>query len=123
MPHGAYGKFDDRSWQDYSCLTFSGSFTTLEYLGKKGKINDLFADFKKVPNNEKKEVGQSLNHLKQDLFRPPNGATCCLPSILTCFPSSKSAWLCLEGLNYKTCLTPLRREHTRKTILWVCYLR
>ena len=37
----------------------------IQYLGKKGKINDLFADFKKVPNNEKKEVGQSLNHLKQ----------------------------------------------------------
>ncbi len=39
----------------------------IQYLGKKGKINDLFADFKKVPNNEKKEVGQSLNHLKQSI--------------------------------------------------------
>jgi len=37
----------------------------LKYLSKKGTINDLFADFKLVPNEEKKQVGQLINQLKQ----------------------------------------------------------
>ncbi len=36
----------------------------IEYLGKKGKITALFADFKTVPNEQKKEVGQKINLLK-----------------------------------------------------------
>ena len=36
----------------------------IKYLGKKGIINDLFEDFKNVVKEEKKEVGQSLNKLK-----------------------------------------------------------
>ncbi len=36
----------------------------IEYLGKKGKITALFADFKNVPNEQKKEVGQKINLLK-----------------------------------------------------------
>lgn len=37
----------------------------LAYLSKKGSINDLFSDFKLVPAEEKKEVGQLINQLKQ----------------------------------------------------------
>lgn len=36
----------------------------IELLGKKGKITALFSDFKSVPNEIKKEVGQKINHLK-----------------------------------------------------------
>src|SRR5687767_8792542 len=37
----------------------------LKYLSRKGLLNDLFEDFKKIPNTEKKETGQVLNILKQ----------------------------------------------------------
>ena len=37
----------------------------IQYLGKKGKMNDLFAAFKEVPNDQKKAFGQALNQLKQ----------------------------------------------------------
>ena len=37
----------------------------LDYLGKKGVMNQLFASFKAVPNDQKKEFGQILNKLKQ----------------------------------------------------------
>jgi phenylalanyl-tRNA synthetase alpha chain len=37
----------------------------IKYLGKKGKMNDLFAVFKEVPNDQKKAFGQALNQLKQ----------------------------------------------------------
>ena len=36
----------------------------IEYAGKKGILNDLFAAFRGVPNEEKKEFGQILNQLK-----------------------------------------------------------
>ncbi|MBS3993451.1 MAG: phenylalanine--tRNA ligase subunit alpha [Bacteroidetes bacterium] len=36
----------------------------IKFLGKKGILNDLFADFKNVPNEEKKEFGQYINTLK-----------------------------------------------------------
>jgi phenylalanyl-tRNA synthetase alpha chain len=36
----------------------------VKYLGKKGLLSGLFAEFKKVPNEQKKEVGQRLNQLK-----------------------------------------------------------
>lgn len=36
----------------------------IEYAGKKGILNDLFAAFREVPNEEKKEFGQILNQLK-----------------------------------------------------------
>ncbi len=39
----------------------------IKYLGKKGILNALFADFKKVPNEEKKEYGQALNTLKKEV--------------------------------------------------------
>lgn len=37
----------------------------LQYLSKKGLITDLFARFKDVPNEEKREIGQLLNQLKE----------------------------------------------------------
>lgn len=36
----------------------------IEYLGKKGIMNDLFKEFKNVPNSEKKNFGLILNELK-----------------------------------------------------------
>ncbi len=36
----------------------------IRFLGKKGVLNDFFADFKQVPNEEKKAVGQAINELK-----------------------------------------------------------
>ena len=38
----------------------------IAYLGKKGHITQLFADFRNVPNEEKKEYGQLLNQLKTE---------------------------------------------------------
>jgi len=37
----------------------------IEYLGKKGLLNDFFAAFKTIPNDQKKEFGQVINELKQ----------------------------------------------------------
>ena len=37
----------------------------IKYNGKKGILNDIFAQFKEVPNEQKKEFGQKINTLKQ----------------------------------------------------------
>lgn len=37
----------------------------IKYLGKKGILADLFSHFKDVPGDQKKEVGQKINQLKQ----------------------------------------------------------
>ncbi len=36
----------------------------IKYLGKKGLLNDFFAEFKNVPNEQKKEFGKVVNQLK-----------------------------------------------------------
>lgn len=36
----------------------------IKYLGKKGILNSFFAEFKNVPNEQKKEFGQVINSLK-----------------------------------------------------------
>lgn len=36
----------------------------IKYLGKKGLLNGFFAEFKNVPNDQKKEFGQTINRLK-----------------------------------------------------------
>lgn len=36
----------------------------IKYLGKKGLLNQFFAEFKNVPNDQKKEFGQVINQLK-----------------------------------------------------------
>ena len=40
----------------------------LKYLSKKGEINELMADFRNVPAEEKKAVGIKINELKQTAF-------------------------------------------------------
>ena len=37
----------------------------IKYLGKKGLLNDFFAEFKNVANDQKKEFGQVINTLKK----------------------------------------------------------
>ena len=37
----------------------------IKYLSKKGEISQLFNDFRNVPNEEKRQVGQLLNELKE----------------------------------------------------------
>ena len=44
----------------------------LKYLSKKGLISDLFEDFKNVAISDKKEIGQKLNHLKQNALEKYN---------------------------------------------------
>ena len=36
----------------------------IKYLSKKGSVSELFNDFRNVANEEKREVGQLLNELK-----------------------------------------------------------
>ena len=36
----------------------------INFLGRKGVINDLFSNFKNVPSDQKKEYGQKINELK-----------------------------------------------------------
>ena len=36
----------------------------IEFLGRKGILNDLFTEFKNIPNEEKKQSGLLLNQLK-----------------------------------------------------------
>jgi len=37
----------------------------IKYLSKKGEISQLFNDFREVPNDQKRQVGQLLNELKE----------------------------------------------------------
>jgi len=37
----------------------------IKYLGKKGLLNEFFAEFKNVPNEQKKKFGQTINKLKK----------------------------------------------------------
>ncbi len=39
----------------------------IKYLGRKGIMNDLMEEFRNVPAEQKRELGQKLNHLKQDI--------------------------------------------------------
>jgi phenylalanyl-tRNA synthetase alpha chain len=36
----------------------------IKFIGKKGILNDLFEDFKNIPSDQRKEVGQHMNQLK-----------------------------------------------------------
>lgn len=46
----------------------------LKYLSKKGILNELFEEFKTVANEQKKEIGRSLNILKQKAQEKFNAA-------------------------------------------------
>jgi phenylalanyl-tRNA synthetase alpha chain len=37
----------------------------IKYLSKKGIITELFNDFRNVPKEQKREIGQALNQLRQ----------------------------------------------------------
>jgi len=37
----------------------------IKYLGKKGILNQYFAEFKQLPNDQKKEFGKTINELKE----------------------------------------------------------
>ena len=39
----------------------------IKYMSKKGILSQFFTDFQNVPNDKKKEVGQALNQLKQNI--------------------------------------------------------
>ena len=44
----------------------------LKYISRKGLINDLMAEFRNVPNEQKREVGMLINELKQSLLQSFN---------------------------------------------------
>jgi phenylalanyl-tRNA synthetase alpha chain len=52
----------------------------LKYLSKKGLLSDLFDDFKNVIPEQKKEVGQNLNMLKQQVLAKYNSLKSVLSS-------------------------------------------
>ncbi|WP_343488265.1 phenylalanine--tRNA ligase subunit alpha [Allomuricauda sp. d1] len=45
----------------------------IKYLGKKGLLNEFFAEFKNVPNDQKKLFGQTINQLKTAATEKVNG--------------------------------------------------
>ena len=46
----------------------------LKYLGKKGLINDVMADFRLVPNDQKREMGALVNAIKTKIEESINQA-------------------------------------------------
>ena len=41
------------------------AFRIIKYLGKKGLLNEFFAEFKNIANDQKREFGQTINTLKK----------------------------------------------------------
>ncbi|MCC6599365.1 MAG: phenylalanine--tRNA ligase subunit alpha [Crocinitomicaceae bacterium] len=58
----------DQYLQEIDCVETSSAEEIeqfrIRYLGRKGLLNDLFEEFKTVPNENKKFIGQELNRLK-----------------------------------------------------------
>ena len=52
----------------------------LRYLSKKGLIPELFEEFRNIPSEQKKEVGQKLNELKQMAQERYNFLKKCFPN-------------------------------------------
>ncbi len=52
------GSFDPKSKKEVEVFR-------LQFLGKKGKVNELFDVFKRAPNKNKKEFGRAINTLKK----------------------------------------------------------
>ncbi|MFO8235129.1 MAG: phenylalanine--tRNA ligase subunit alpha [Bacteroidales bacterium] len=44
----------------------------IKYLGRKGILNDLFAEFKNVPKEDKPEIGKKINELKEETQKKIN---------------------------------------------------
>ncbi len=76
----------------------------IKFLGKKGVLTALFADFKSVPNEEKKAFGQALNQLKQSAQEKVDA----LKAELGSDESSKSSGLDLSRPGYPL---PLGSRH------------
>ena len=66
----------------------------IKYLGKKGLLTDLFKNFKDVPVDQKKEVGQKINQLKQFITERVNEL---LLSVSDDVPSNNAVDLTLPG--------------------------
>ena len=49
----------------------------IKYLSKKGEITALFNEFRNVPNEEKRELGQMLNQLRQTAEESKIGRASC----------------------------------------------
>ena len=81
----------------------------LKYLSKKGAINDLMADFRNVPNDQKREIGQKLNELKnlaQDKINSLKGLRGCI--FLSHWQLCADIIQCVSGLR---CCVSLKKQH------------
>ena len=48
----------------------------IKYLGSKGLLKELFAEFKNVPNEQKKDFGKAINNLKSTAQEKVNTLKC-----------------------------------------------
>ena len=76
----------------------------IQYLGKKGVINDLFAQFKTVPNEEKREMGSLLNELK-------NSVQAKIDSLKERIEAKNEQQVQQEDLTKPACLVELGSRH------------
>jgi phenylalanyl-tRNA synthetase alpha chain len=60
----------------------------LKYLSKKGHISNLFEDFRDIPSSEKKDLGQTLNQLKNFALDKYNSAKSVLLETADASPKS-----------------------------------
>ena len=70
----------------------------IKYLSKKGEISALFDEFRNVPNEEKREIGQMLNALRQlatdriNTLRDSLNATSATAERSSSVPATLSLW-------------------------------
>lgn len=76
----------------------------IQYLGKKGVMNDLFAQFKTVPNEEKREMGSLLNELK-------NSVQAKIDSLKERIEAKNEQQVQQEDLTKSACLVELGSRH------------
>lgn len=76
----------------------------IQYLGKKGVMNDLFSQFKTVPNEEKKEMGSLLNELK-------NAVQTKIDSLRERIEAKNEQQVQQEDLTKPACLVDLGSRH------------
>lgn len=76
----------------------------IQYLGKKGVMNDLFAQFKTVPNEEKREMGSLLNELK-------NSVQAKIDSLKERIDAKNEQQVQQEDLTKPACLVELGSRH------------
>lgn len=76
----------------------------IQYLGKKGVMNDLFAQFKTVPNEEKREMGSLLNELK-------NSVQAKIDSLKERIEAKNEQQVQQEDLTKPACLVELGSRH------------